>query len=49
MSMIFEYENLLVIGVLIYLNLKKSEIWMIWECLEILDVRSRRKEVLFDL
>jgi len=29
--MVFDYENLLVIGVLFNLNLKKLRIWMIWE------------------
>jgi len=31
MLMVFDYENLLVIGVLFDLNLKKLEIWLIWE------------------
>jgi len=28
---LLDYENLLVIGVLVDLNLKKLRIWMIWE------------------
>ena len=37
--MVFDYENLLVIEVLFDLNLKKLKIWLIWEFLEILDVK----------
>jgi len=29
--MVFDYENLIVIGVLFDLNLKKYGIWLIWE------------------
>jgi len=29
--MVFDYEDLLVIGVLFDLNLKKFLVWMIWE------------------
>jgi len=40
MLMVLDYENLLVNGVLFDLNLKKLGIWLIWEFLEILDVKE---------
>jgi len=46
---VFDYENLLVIGVLLNLNLKKLWIWLIWESFWRFEMRNENNELLSHL
>jgi len=43
--MVFDYENLFVIGVLLDLNLKKLGIWLIWESFWRFEMRNELSDL----